>query len=254
MLSKLNLAIRLAGLVLVVAAFAMPASACRCLVYQSVSQAREDIDRADLVFTGTALSTEATSRKNGDGEPLGVTRFEVINIHKGEPGKTLDIYHLYDEDFARCGPYFEAGETFFVMAREEAGSFIVDPCADTPISELSPHMIDALEPPGPALCDTSELRIEPEYRYHEEDFTHAYAQETLDALSGPIIEWVYERDQAGREVDLTSGELGMAYLNNLNHLQGYILRQKALAEWAEGERGADTEAFCDFLGETPIID
>lgn len=104
------------------------------------------------------------------------------------------------------------------------------------------------------ICDTSGFKIEPEYRFQEEDFTADAAEETLNALRGPIIEWVDELDELDREIDLTSGELGMAYLNNLNHLRGYVLRQKALDEQAGGEPGEHTATFCDFLREVPIID
>ncbi|WP_084420446.1 hypothetical protein [Henriciella litoralis] len=235
-------------------AIALPAEACRCVVYKSVSHAREAIARADLVFTGTAISIEDANRQNEDGELLGVTRFEVVEMHKGEAATTLDIYHRYDQGWVRCGPYFHAGETFLVMARQQGGSFMADHCSDMRVSTLSPHMIEALELPGPALCDTSEFQMEPDYRYHEEDFTAEAAEARLTDMRTMIPEWIESSSSEGRKIGFDTSELGMAYFNRLNVIQGYILRQKALAEQAGGESSEDTEAFCEFLRTTPIID
>jgi hypothetical protein len=104
------------------------------------------------------------------------------------------------------------------------------------------------------LCDESEFTIESDYRYNEEDFTAEAAEQTLAALRGPFREWLARAVENGWDGDLNHGELGMAYLNNLNHLQGVILRQSALAEQVAGQSGEATNAFCDFLASTPIID
>ncbi len=104
------------------------------------------------------------------------------------------------------------------------------------------------------LCDTSKFQVEPDHRYHEEDFTHEYADANLTDLKTLIPDWVDTSRENGGEIDLRSGELWMAYFNRLNALQGYVLRQKALAERAAGESGEDTEAFCNFLSTVPIID
>ena len=104
------------------------------------------------------------------------------------------------------------------------------------------------------LCDTSVFAIEADHRYQEEGFTAEAAEAALAALRGTIPEWVDRAIENGWDASLTRGDIGMAYINNLNQVQGYILRQSALAEQAARESGDATQAFCDFLATTPIID
>ena len=104
------------------------------------------------------------------------------------------------------------------------------------------------------LCDPSYFQVEPDYRYAEEDFSVEAVKQSLDALRGPIPEWVDRAGENGWDISLTSGELGMAYQNNLNHLEGYILHQLALAERVSGEDGKQVQDFCKFLASTSIID
>lgn len=104
------------------------------------------------------------------------------------------------------------------------------------------------------LCDTSEFRMDPDYRYHEEEFTNENAEANLMDLKTLIPDWIDTRRENGHEIDLRSGELSMAYFNRVNSIHGYILRQQALVEQENGDPGENTAAFCDFLSKVSIID
>lgn len=104
------------------------------------------------------------------------------------------------------------------------------------------------------LCDKSTARVDPEHLFAESDFSAVAAEQTLADLHGFIPDWVDRNSENGREISLRSGELGMAYINRINWLKGYFLRQKALEEQASGEVGPATAAFCEFLLNVVIVD
>lgn len=238
-------------IILLLPAFALPAEACRCVVYQSPSHARGAVDRADLVFTGIALST--TDRGQTDG-PRAVTRFTVQKIFKGGSTETVEIFHNGGPNGGRCGPYLEDGETYLVRAQLTDGVFEAGQCSFSFASDISPYMKAALQPPPPPLCDASEMKIEPQFQFAEEDFIPEVTLVAVQRLNELIPNWVDTAVENGSYVGITEGELGMLYLNSVHQIEGYVLRTKALEERAEGRRGSDTDAFCAFLSTTPIID
>lgn len=104
------------------------------------------------------------------------------------------------------------------------------------------------------LCDPAENPIEPDMQLQESWLTFEQAEKSMKFLRGRIPEWINKNVENGWNTDLSSGELGWAYYNNLNIITGYMLKTEAEEEQAEDKPGEKTQAFCDFIYSTPIMD
>ena len=80
------------------------------------------------------------------------------------------------------------------------------------------------------------------------------AEAAFNALREYIPDLVEQAQASGGDASLNHGETGMTYHNNLNFLEGLTLRQNALLEHAEGTSGPATDAFCEFLNTTSVMD
>lgn len=93
-----------------VTASATAAWACSCVRFNS---AREQFDKAQLVFVGRAEGRELTGRDGG--QPAAVTRFVVQRTLKGPRERVRRIAHS-EETAGMCGIRFQRGRTYLVIA------------------------------------------------------------------------------------------------------------------------------------------
>ncbi len=100
---------------------------------------------------------------------------------------------------------------------------------------------------SPKLCDTSIYvsEIVEDMRYSEDDFTYESFQKALDWFKK--AEWKARVEGKTYDIPLELGwEFEMSYFNRLTKIEGYTLKQRALATTgAEKEKAVDE--FCTFV-------
>ena len=99
----------------VVAVSATTALACSCLRFKS---AREQFDKAELIFVGRAEGRELTGRDGGP--PTAVTRFAVQKTLKGPRDRARRVAHS-EETAGMCGIRFRRGEHIPLTNRRHGG-------------------------------------------------------------------------------------------------------------------------------------
>lgn len=109
-------------------------------------------------------------------------------------------------------------------------------------------------PPDPRAQDV------PELLYTFDSFDNESYLWAIDSLRVRLPEWIDKRDKWLREhhandehYAIFDGEIGMAYANTANQIEGYILKLEYLVA-DEGSRPQKEKAFCDFIRENIIID
>ena len=106
-----------------VAASATTALACSCLRFKS---AREQFDKAQLIFVGRAEGRELTGRDGGP--PTAVTRFVVQKTLKGGRERVRRVAHS-EETAGMCGIRFRRGQTYLVIAYRSEGRWRTNSCS-----------------------------------------------------------------------------------------------------------------------------
>ena len=120
--------ISLFGLAVVAIITSLPAEACRCPIYDTEEMARTAFQEADLVFMGTAVSTSPALVPDERGEALSTTQFSLNRVFVGNGDGAVDIIHRGMRNRNLCGPYFDDGSSYLVLAYEEDGLLVTTVC------------------------------------------------------------------------------------------------------------------------------
>ena len=105
----------------------------------------------------------------------------------------------------------------------------------------------APESEAPKLCDPEEYTspVEPDMRYSEHDFTYERFQAALNWFRNATWKERIEGKTYDKPLEL-GWEFEMSYFNRLTTIQGYTLKQRALAADPE-TKGKATDDFCKFV-------
>ena len=124
-----------------------PAYACSCAPPPSPSLER---DRADAVFSGTALDVDtfALPLLDQSGLPVRVT-FEVNGVWKGDLSQRVVVRTARDE--AACGYDFTVGKDYLVYARKGEDGLVTGLCDRTTARGNAAEDLAALGAPEPPL-------------------------------------------------------------------------------------------------------
>jgi hypothetical protein len=97
--------------------------ACSCLRYDN---AQAQLDNAEIMFVGRAVSTYPSSNRQWEAEP-GITEFTVERTLKGEHRAVRRIAHDQETSFG-CGIRFQTGQTYVVLASTYQGRLSTSVC------------------------------------------------------------------------------------------------------------------------------
>lgn len=106
--------------------------------------------RADLVFSGSPLSTDTVQNKTEDGEyrknsiDYVKTTFHVERTWKGPGGDKADVATFYIRD--QCAFRFNFGMHYLIFAHLAGGMMVTDRCTPTrSLTDVTPAFRDSLE-------------------------------------------------------------------------------------------------------------
>ena len=103
-------------------------------------------------------------------------------------------------------------------------------------------------PPGP-ICGEIESGVEADYRFHELQLTPENYREAANAMFTRVPEWL---SSDGEQLPFLSG-VSMAYFNNLNFMDLYVMKLEVLSS-TDAERAAAVTRFCEALAHRVIMD
>ncbi len=105
---------------------------------------------ADLVFSGTPLTTDTVMNDAEDGEykknsiQYVKTKFRVERTWKGPGGSDVDIATFYIRD--QCAYRFNTGMHYLIFAHLSGGMMVTDRCTPTrSLTDVTPAFRDSLE-------------------------------------------------------------------------------------------------------------
>ncbi len=139
--------LKLSGLCLCLLTLALPAEACRCFTYRSVTGTQTHLRYYDLVFTGTALDTRYVGEGKVGQEDVSATKFQVTGLYRGEAGDVIEIFHHGGIGGDVCGPNFNNGDDYVVSARVTDERLLAGPCDGILASEMPANLRAVLYPP-----------------------------------------------------------------------------------------------------------
>ena len=106
-------------------------------------------------------------------------------------------------------------------------------------------------PPGP-ICGEIESGVEADFRFHETQLTAENYRDTASAMFERIPDWLTGGGNERRQV-FFYGDVSMAYFNNLNFMDLYVMKLEVLSA-TDAERAEAVTRFCNALAHRVIMD